>query len=317
MSKFILLITIILSPFCFANTSEGKDLRIDKNNNVIENDGTDINLATTHQYLSSQVLGFADFIDSFFGRYTRTDKKNKSRIIITSRSEVVEFEGARSKIKLEARLNLPHLEELLKFKVNKQKRIENVQKIDLHDTDKKDIEEVDSYYFVDWKLSSQVGVDVSLKPDVFANLTNKFEFGGRKNIIRMEDMLFVYGRSGLGNRLSFEYDHLFSNSFFLRLENSATWQADSGEILYSHGPELYISINESTTLFYDIKARGHKTDLSKWAIKQYDSSLVYNKRLKFKWLYLKTGPVIEFAKDHEFQSKLSYFFLFQVFIGSF
>lgn len=314
----LVIILIILSFPTFANSTEDKLPKKDLKTEVPNTTPTNIDIGSTHQYLSGQILGFADYIDSFFGRYTRTDKKNKSRIIIISKTKMDEKEGINSKIKIEARLNLPHLEELLKFKINKQKRIDNIEKYDLK---KKSIEAVeeeeDSYYFVDWKLGSQVGVDVSLKPDIFANLTNKLELGGRKNIARIEDQIFIYGRSGLGNKLAIEFDHLVSKQLFLRLENSAIWREKTSEITYAHGPELYYSLTERSTLFFDIKARAQKTDLSNWSIKKYDSSLVYNKKLNLKWLLFKTGPAIEFAKEKDFKSKLSYFFQFEVYIGSF
>ncbi len=269
----------------------------------------------THDFLSKQVVNFAEYIDSFFGRYTRTDKKNKTRVTIINTTALTEADSLMSGVELKARLNLPHLEELLKFKIKKGGRVETTTK-DLKENIK-DVPSDTSYYYVDWKLTTQVGVDVDFTPDVFIRNEQKLEFGGRKNIARLVNGIYWFGRSGLGDTLAIEHDNLISQNLLFRFSNVGSWSSKSGEISYAHGPELYYTLNDRSNLSYDIKANALKSGESRWLIDHYSSSLVYNLRLNPSWILLKTGPKVEYPRSENFKSRLSYFIQFQVFIGSF
>lgn len=272
---------------------------------------------TTHDYLSRQVVSFAEYIDSFFGRYTRTDKKNRTRITILNTTSLQEGQYLKSSTELKARLNLPHLEELLKFKVKKEGRVETGVPGDNLKEQINNTPEESHYFFMDWKLTTQVGVDVDLSPDVFIRNEQKFEIGGRRNVTRLINSVYWFGRSGLGDTLTLENDTQISKNLLFRLSNTGTWASKSGDINYSHGPELYYTLSDNSNISYDIKANALKSNESTWIIDSYSSSIVYNMRLKPSWILMTTGPRVEYPRSQNFKSHFSYFIQFQVFIGSF
>jgi hypothetical protein len=277
----------------------------------------------THAFLSHKIITFAETIDSFFGEYVRTDKKNKTRLVIESYADQKESRSVDTDTKAKIKLNLPHLQELFKFRNTRRGSIGKPVANEDDDEDGKSVtskvvdDQYASDFFLKWKLSTQVGVDVDLSPDAYLRFNKKVELHQSKWIFRLMNDIYIYGRTGLGDDLTFEVDRLISKYVLFRFENVAAWSEKTSDVNYTHGPTLYYSLGEKRKLSASLKANAMKVDDHIWTIDNYTISLDYSFRPLRNWILLSTGPYITYARQNDFKSELAYQAKIEIFVGSY
>ncbi len=265
-----------------------------------------------HQYLSTKVVESAKNIDAFFGRFVRTDDENKSRIIIEQNFKVIKGDIEQNQ-DVEFRFNLPHLEKLLKFNFKKSGS-KNLSKSTNQNTDNSTKEA--STHILSWSTTTQASVVFSSKPDVSILFNKKLEFKDKISIYRLINEVFWFGRSGVGDRVYLEYDRQLSSRLLFRFANLGLWN-EVGSITYSHGPELYLSLENNQTFLLFFKVNGEKVFDCAWCINNYTVKLEYARRVFRDWLLFKAGPRIVYPKDDNFKSTKSFDLSISLFLGSY
>ena len=300
-------LTIILSCFFIYLSSYAKEEPLDLK------EKTKVTVDKTHSYLSDKILWTTSSIDEFFGRFVRTDRKNKSRIVITSRNEYNK-EGYDSDIDVDFRFNYPHLEELLKFRLNTEiKNKKKIKKVEESDN-KKVVEEVEPN--LRWKLTSGLRALARTKPDVFLFVNKQLEYHVDDSILRLRNRVFFTFREGLGDSVFLEYDKQLSDHFLLRFANIGTWR-DVGSIFYSHGPELYYQLSDQRNISFSIKANASKKPECLWCINDYNAGITFGTHIYKDWILLRMGPNVNYAKLNDFRARFSFNITLNLFVGTY
>ena len=267
---------------------------------------------STYLYLSNKVTSSAESIDNFFGRFVRTDKENKTRVTLDQNFNF-DGDGFSQKRRVNLRLNLPYLEELLKFKVSKKGEIHS-RKLHGEDHNKRSLKENVGLSRLKWQFSTGSRIIVSSRPDISFFIDKKLEYSSHDQIYRIINRIFWFGRQGIGNSLFLEYDRQILDNLLFRLGNVATWE-EEGEITYSHGPEFYYDLKNKQNISLRLKANAQKQINCFWCITDYNIKLEYGRFIYRDWITLRTGPNINYPKEKNFDAQFSYEVILSLYIG--
>ncbi len=276
-----------------------------------ENQSTTVD--DTHQFLSNTVKNSAEVIDNFFGRFIRSDKENKTRIVF-EQSMRADGDGVKNDGKVNLRLNLPYLEELLKFKMSKEGEIKT--KVIPKDQGPSLKISPGPESKLQWKVSTGSRVSVSSKPDISLFISKKLEYQSEEEIYRLINRVFWFGRSGIANSTYLEYDHQIKDHLLFRFANIGTWD-ETGDIVYSHGPEFYYNLSNKQNISFRMKANGQKEVNCFWCITDYNIKLEYGRVIYRDWITVRTGPSLVYPKEKNFKAQLSYEFVINLYIGNY
>lgn len=271
-------------------------------------------LDSAHSEISKRLFMISNRMDSFFGSTRGDDYASGTRLRIYWDHYKKESYPYSSKLTLRLKLDLPDLQNKIKFKFNWSQKKENVPKAaeNSNQSNLKLGPKIEQERL--WRLSMDSGLNVEIPIDPFIR-TRLFKtyFFGKWELLPAQEF-FYYLREKLGETTTLNLDHPIRENILLRIENAATWYDNSDELATIHGPSLFQEITDKRAISYNLKAIG--TNRPTFYIKDYYASVTYRQDLHRQWIYGEITPQINWPKEKKFERVLSILFRLETMFGA-
>lgn len=261
-----------------------------------------------HKKISSSILFLSNRIDAFFGSQRADDEANGSRLRILTRTTFQQNQKPDQDADLRFTLRLPHLESFFKFKFKKE--FENSEE-EKNENDKKKISPSEEQLYKrssKWTFNFNTGVRLGFPTNIFSRarlrktitLFDAIEFNPTQEAIWSS-------KEGFGLNFFHDIDYPFSNTYLLRLVNSAFWRDETDAFTTSHGPILFQQLTNRRAISYSFIASG--SGKPKLAILNYSVAINYRQLLHSDWAFITLGPSLSFPKERQWEE------IYAIFIG--
>lgn len=256
-----------------------------------------------HNGISRNVVSLSRWIDSFFGNFPVEEEKLGNRVRIIPRVEFREGDSPEIKLKVSAKLRLPHFSRRLGL-VLAYFEDENPAQFGVPGqySDDDDVRQAALRYVVEEEKRFRVHVDLGLRfypePDPYARLRWRYQLTEDPVASRVIQYLFWSPRRGWGETSRFEMETKLAPKTFARSTSAATWSEQSQGVDWSQEFSVwhYFSLRRAVGLewltegFTDPRLSMEKTRLT----------LKYRRRVSRDWLFIQVGPFLELPRDRDF-----------------
>lgn len=256
-------------------------------------------LDKTRSLISSRIVRLANNLDSFFGEQRADDELNRSSMRVTYdyrlRMEKLPIDDTQVRFNL----RLPNLEKLFRFSVQKNEPKE-LERERPRDPDKTVATEEEAPPKQEpWRFRSDVGLNVSYPPVIFARSRL------RKNWIYpwfvqrfSEEFGYFTDRGWIQNTVLF-HDQALSKTLLLRFVNQQDWAVTDKVFRTTHGPSLLKNISDDDAVSLNLRMNSVVED--SWHVNNYGVSVSYRRNLREQWLFGEIIPAIDFPKSEAFR----------------
>ncbi|MCR9206164.1 MAG: hypothetical protein NXH75_16390, partial [Halobacteriovoraceae bacterium] len=166
-----------------------------------------------------------------------------------------------------------------------------------------------------WTFNFNAGVRLDIPPNPFsrARLRRTFTFFDALEFNPTQEATW-FREEGFGLNFSHDLDYPITNSFLLRIVNSAFWRDETDQVTTSHGPALFHQISARRAISYSLQAQGVNEPI--FYINNYSGSINYRQIVHSDWVFLTLSPSVSFPKDREWREVYSLFVRLEALFGT-
>jgi hypothetical protein len=286
----ILIFSFLLNSVVKAETSVNEPDMIDSTRNTI----------------TSNLIGLANRLDSFFGEQRADDELNRSSIRVSYDYRLRMEKKPLSDTQVRFNLRLPNLEKMFRFSVRKNETQENdsTPKENLSQQKREDSEEKKEKE--PWRFRSDVGLNVAYPPIVFARSRLRKNWRWTWLVQRFAVELAWFSDQGAIQDITLFHDHAMADDLLFRFTNQQIWRFNDELFSTSHGPSLIKDITDNDALSYNFRVSTRVRDA--WFVDNYSVGVAYRRNVKGQWLFAEVGPTLDFPKRESFRRAPSILF---------
>lgn len=266
-----------------------------------------------HDSVSLRVMSLANRIDNFFGEKRALDAKNKSSMVLSQTQNIPEGGIPGPSFSASLNLRLVNLEKVgKKLEDSVLGRDQSGKSATSSSGENKSPPETETIN--PWRLSldQQVGAKWLPSYTIKLRLTKDFWSWDFLNHFAQEagwdsDNLWT-------TRTSFVSDYALSSNWLYRWSNDGTWFVDRHMVTSSHGPSFIHTINEKTSMSYNLRLETEYIEKILYT-SGYLASITFRRDLHNRWLYLDLVPSVTFPRVKDFTRVLNFAIRLEVIFG--
>ncbi len=289
-------------------------------------------LADIHEYLSQDIVGISESIDTFFVNDRIIDGRNRTHLRVLSALNTVEREGSRGDVDFRLRFRLPRLEEKIQFEVNN---------LDNNISGDTDVSTTSATKNTAAQLAPQgqrqnttaglsffkdvIGVRSKLTTGfIFRDaapygnwrLSKNIQFTEKDNLMLINDV-FGDTEDRTGHRATIYYDHNFSQNTMFRFSNESVYRNEFHTFNTVHGVTLFQVFNDRNSIAHTASIASQNPQYShSFFLSSYDIYSTYRYRIYKKHAFFDVIPGLSFPKNYAFESNWSIIFRLEIIFGS-
>lgn len=267
-------------------------------------------------YLAEQFVGFAGYIDNFFGDDRNFQESNKS-VLQFDITRVV-GRGAEQRFVFSGRgkVHLPNLEKRLHLLVetdpdkNVTGEQPQAQKTTINEVAApesfaaaarfENAVETRAHYSADAGIQMQ-GLDTS----PFVRGRGRYTVSLEQWQIKLAETLFWFNNTGTGATTQLDFERQISEHRLFRASTNGTWLRNTQNVDLSQDLSVYHTLDERSGLLYQASAIG--VSRPQWRVTEYIALVAYRYRLHRKWMFLELSPQLHYpvAENYRVNPMLS------------
>ncbi len=265
-----------------------------------------------HRNLSEDILGIADWIDSFFDNDRTVAEENKTRLRIKLYSFMEEGENPVFHIKTNFRLSLPKMQQRLNLLISGEP--DNYLSPDNTPTEdrREKFESTDKQNLI---LSLQYKLKETLRRNISANIGLRFNHitpvfyteGRYRHQVRLDAWIFRFTQSlkwladqGLESRSLIDLERPVSDRFFFRTTADGSWFEHRDGFFYNLNMYFFQYLSSRRVLSYewinDFQTRPDNR------LEEIVLQMRYRQRIWRNWIFYEVSPRVSFPRDEGFSS---------------
>jgi len=273
------------------------------------------NVDAPRDYLSEKFVGFASYMDRFFGDDRNYQESNKT-VVQMDLTRVTGYGGDNQFIlSARAKLIMPMTERKLNLLVetdpeqNITGEKSKAQPVILNKVvAPRSVALAARYEKAEakrWHYSADAGIrfqGLSTKP--FARARASLAIPMDKWRLKAAETIFWFNTTGTGASTQLDVERLLSEPMLFRASTNGTWLMESQNSDLRQDLSFYHTLDERTALLYQVSAIG--VSKPQWQVTDYVVSLAYRYRLHREWMFVEVGPQMHFPKEmnYHFRSSL-------------
>lgn len=266
-------------------------------------------------YLSAQIVSFANDIDRFFGGDRHYQESNQS-VVQLDLTHATGYGGDR-KYDLAARVNLRlpategRLHLLLETDPEQNISPEPTQGSTLLNNQvttpgsyalaaryMKELKDV-------WHLSFDWGIKFPIPPHPFVRARGSYAIPlGDVWRMKTAESVYWFNNIGVGETTQLDFERLLSDPVLFRATSTVTWLNDKQNFDLRQDLSFYRTVSERTALLYQASAIGVSNP--QYELTEYVLSMLYRYRLHRDWMFFEFSPQLHFPKSENFRSSPSF-----------
>jgi hypothetical protein len=275
---------------------------------------------SSRDYVADKFVGFANYIDEFFGNDRSFQESNKS-VLQFDLGQIFE-RGGRSNIALtyKAKFHLPGLQDrlyqyqkklhvLLESNPDKNQNLtggpvqpgktslfREVSSPDTYGAALRFENEDDS----PWRFSADGGLkldNISIRPFLRSRVSLGMQAGSMQ--LKLAESLFWFDSTGVGESTQLDADHPFSDTLMFRSSTGATWLLNTENFDLRQDFSLYQTLTGHSSLLYQTSAIGVSKPQTQ--VSEYVALLLYRQRIHRDWMFFEISPQLHYPRVADFQ----------------
>lgn len=288
-------------------------------------------LADIHEYLSQDIVGISESIDTFFVNDRIIEGRNRTHLRVLSALTTIERDGTQGNVDFRLRFRLPRLEEKIQFEVN---NLDNNitgegeaattttanTAAQLQPQGQRQQTTAGLSFFKDvLGIRSKLTTGFIFRDAApYGNwrLSKNFKFTEKDNLWLINDV-FGDTEDRTGHRATIYYDHNFSQNLMFRFFNESVYRNEFHTFNTVHGTTLYQVLNDRTSFAHTFSiASQNPQDLHSFFLSSYDLYSNYRYRIYKNHAFFDVIPGLSFPKRHDFKTTWSIIFRLEIIFGS-
>lgn len=291
-------------------------------------------LADIHEYLSQDIVGISESIDTFFVNDRIIDGRNRTHVRVLSALTTIEREGSQADVDFRLRFRLPRLEEKIQFEVNNLDN--NINAADSGDANTVNTPANTANQLQPAAQRQQTTAGFSFFKDVIGirsklttgfifkdtapygnwRLSRNFQLTEKDNLMFINDV-FGDTKDRTGHRFTAYYDHNLSQNLMFRFSNESVYRNEFHTFNTVHGTTLFQVMNDRNSIAYTASiASQNPQDLHSFFLSSYDIYSTYRYRIYKRHAFFDVIPGLSFPKKYDFETTWSIIFRLEIIFGS-
>jgi hypothetical protein len=257
-----------------------------------------------HDSLSRRVIDLSRWVDSFFGNLPVEEETLGNSVRLAASVEGMETESPALKLKVSAKLRLPHFSRRLAL-VLASFRDEDPAQFGVPGQFASDeaLRLAALRYVVRekkmFRLQADLGLHFHPEPDLYSRLRARYQLTEDPVASRVIQYLFWSRRDGWGETSRFEMESKIAPKTFARSSTAATWSEESRGVDWSQGFSAWHSFSTRRAIGLEWLTEGF-TD-PRLSVEKHRLSFKYRRRVARDWLFIQVGPFIELPRKRDFE----------------
>lgn len=255
---------------------------------------------------SRQVLGFANWLDSFFGENRIYEETRGNYLKLRLINTIEEGGSPNYDLKVKAKINLPRTENRLKLLIINEPdedRVENKRDIPLEVLEAQDPAIALQYTpesTSKWRNSTDAGIRLRSTPDAFLRLRTQRPFEHGNWTLRPTQSLYWFRSVGTGETTQLDIERELGSKYLFRATSAATWLHQNRYFDLAQEFSLFHDLDKRRAVVYQVGVNGisqpdpHKTN--------YGVSVRLRKQIHRDWLFFEINPRINYTEDNGFNA---------------
>lgn len=257
-----------------------------------------------HDAVSRRLVGFSRWVDSFFGNRRVDDEFFGTRMRVTTAVEVLEGEGGRLRLRVDAKLALPRLQERIQLLLATFKADEGEEPglpSDL--VSEQDVRLAGLRFLIREKNRFRVHTDVGLRfrpePDPEVRLRGRYLVLQDPFVIRVTQSVFWFREDGWGETSRVDLEKMIGERSFVRVTVAGTCSETSRGLEWSPGLSFWQALSVRRAVGIEWLAEGHTHPA--WVLDRHRATFKYRQRVWRNWLYAQVASFAEFSRDRDYE----------------
>lgn len=264
----------------------------------------------SRDYLAGKLVGFASYIDHFFGGDRNYQESNQSVLQLDITRSI--GRGAEQRFVLDgrAKLHLPNMEKRLhlvletnpeKIATGEQQAVSPVSRSTEAEQDSiaaaARIEKSEEKL---WHASADAGLQFKgLATNLFARARGRFEVPLDKWNFKAAETFFWFPATGTGATTTLDLERHIDEPQLFRASTNATWLMKTGNFNLRQDISLFHTLNERAALLYQLSAIG--VSKPQMLVNEYILLLAYRYQLSHEWVYAELSPQLHYPKIENYR----------------
>lgn len=258
-----------------------------------------------HQKISTRVLKTSERFDAFFGDKRVKEEQDATQIIVAPTLTFSEGKFIEATCPLTINLALPYLKNRWHLMVE---TLLQEEKTDDDESNAVDDEHNDVTVRLRYKAVKQAQRWLSFDAGVKVQTEKILSPFGRVRFRRMLDfdpwgirftqLLFWLEDEGWGESSQFDLDRKLGQDILFRVSNQALWSESSQGVEFAQTFSLRWQLSRRRALEIDLSGQGHTRP--SFAMDEYETAVIFRRRLYRNWLFSEIKPGIRALREHDF-----------------
>jgi hypothetical protein len=261
-------------------------------------------------YVTEKIIGFASYMDRFFGGNRHYQESNQSVLRLDLTRTVGYGDNHKFDLSGKLSLRLPGTEGRLRL------WLETDPEDEIHDDPTRDTHTLQNkpsatrstglaarYTTAEeraWHLSTDAGIKLPITHlDPFARFKADYSTPMGDWRMKMAESVYWFNTLGVGETTQLDLEKVLSSSRLFRSSTNATWLRDTQNLDLVQSFSIYHTVNDRSALIYQLSASWISNP--SFQATDYISLVYYRYRMHHKWLFLELSPQMHFPRDKEYK----------------
>lgn len=292
----------LVSAFCFSSSVNAADAG--QQNDALPSIKLLEPLDTPRDFISQQVVNFADSIDAFFAGDRVYDELQESHIKIYIQQIHYEKRSPLYETKIKAKLAFPKTQKRLKLLIESEEdEDEDIPQESIVKATEESDQSVGIRYIEKktekWRVHTDALLRFRSEIDTVARLRIRRRFDQGAWIYNLSENIFWVSSEGLGETTKLNIDHSFAEKWLFRSATHAKWKHKYGYFKYGQDFLLFQNISKRKALTYQAGIRAISEDRPHTV--NYILSARYREQVHKGWLFYEVIPAINYPIEERYK----------------
>lgn len=264
----------------------------------------------SRDYLSEKFVGFASYIDHFFGDDRNFQESNQSLLQLDLTRVAGRGSDRKFVLSGKAKVHLPNVEKRLHLvlETNPDKNVTGEQP-QAQTSPIGQVAAPESYAAAAriendqeklWHFSADAGIQFQgVDTSPFARARGRFAIPLEMWRLKAAETLFWFNNTGTGAATQLDLERLISEPVLFRASTNATWLMSSQNFDLRQDLSVYHTLDERSALLYQASAIG--ISKPQWQVTEYVALLTYRYRLHRDWVFIELSPQLHYPEADSYR----------------
>jgi len=258
-----------------------------------------------HERISRNVDSFSQWLDSFFGNPVVEEETYGNRVRVTTAMEIVEGEGTTLRLRVNAKLALPRMNERVQLLLStfEDDDGQGGEPLPQEMVGEENNRQAGLRFVLREERRLRLHTDVGLKfrpaPDPYVRLRLRYLLMQEPVVVRLTESLFWFREDGVGETTRLDVEKSLRTNTFMRGTLAATWSETSQGMDLSPGVSVWRALSRRRAVGAELNVDAYTQP--DWAVDRYRVTMRYRQRIWRNWLYAQIAPLVQFPEDRDYK----------------